>query len=48
MDENRINQIIKKMKKEQAKKYYIIMNGIIKKNPQLRDKEYSQYFLKHL
>ena len=47
MDEKRIDEIIKRMKKEQAKKYYMIINKIIKNNPkEYEDKDYAQYFLK--
>lgn len=46
MDLKRISEIISKQKKEQAKKYFICMNKIIKQNNTFDKKEkYSRYFL---
>lgn len=46
MDSNRIPEIISKLKKEQAKKYYICMNRIIKENNAVDNKkQYIRYFL---
>lgn len=49
MDKQKLLEVMKKQKKEQAKKYYIYMNEIIKRNPEIdMDTEYVKYFLKYL
>ena len=48
MDKQKILEIIKKQKSEQAKKYYVCMNSIIKKKLKLyKDESYAKYFLKY-
>lgn len=45
MDKQKLLELIKKQKKEQAKKYYICMNRIIRKNLRLyKNKNYAKYF----
>lgn len=48
MDKDKLYETIKKLKKEQAIKYYKCMHTLIAKDiPYYKDKKYARYFLKY-